>query len=63
MSESERKEVVSSLSKGRPGVEFNVEYEVDSTILGGLQAYSGSTFLDCSLRSRIERLKTELDKL
>ena len=49
---------MSALGRGRPGVEFNVEYEVDSTIMGGLQAYSGSTFLDCSLRSRIERLKT-----
>lgn len=52
-----------ALGRGRPGVVFNVEYEVDSSILGGLQVYSGSTFLDCSLRSRIERLRSELEKL
>lgn len=58
LSEGERKEVEGALSRGRPGVSFNVEYEVDSTILGGLQVYSGSTFLDCSLRSRVDKLKT-----
>jgi F-type H+-transporting ATPase subunit O len=50
--------VVESLKKGRKGVSFKVSYEVDSTILGGLQIYSGSTFLDCSLSSRIERLRS-----
>lgn len=63
LNESEKKQIVEALSRGRPGVEFNVEYELDPTILGGLQVYSGSTFLDCSLRSRLDKLKTELDKI
>ena len=37
--------------------------KVDPAILGGLQIFAGSEFLDCSLRSRIERLKSELNRI
>jgi F0F1-type ATP synthase delta subunit len=60
---TEKDKVVASLKKNKPGVRFKVTYEVDATILGGLQIFAGSEFLDCSLRSRIERLKQELGKI
>lgn len=55
--------MVEALKKSRPGVTFKVTYKVDDLILGGLQVYSGHDFLDCSLRSRITRLKSELNKI
>jgi F-type H+-transporting ATPase subunit O len=51
------------LKKNKPGVRFKVTYEVDPAILGGLQIFAGSEFLDCSLRSRIEKLKSELSRI
>lgn len=59
----EKEKVVASLKKNKPGVRFKVTYEVDPAILGGLQIFAGSEFLDCSLRSRIERLKSELNRI
>lgn len=49
--------MVASLKKNKPGVKFRVTYEVEPSILGGLQIFAGTEFLDCSLRSRMERLK------
>ncbi len=54
----EKDKVLGSLKKNKPGVRFKVTYEVDPAILGGLQIFAGSEFLDCSLRSRMERLKS-----
>lgn len=59
----ERTRVVESVKKGKQGIQFKITYEVDTNILGGLQIYSGSTFLDCSLRSRLDRLRGELAKI
>jgi ATP synthase F1 delta subunit len=63
LANQERERVVASLKKNKPGVRFKVTYEVDPAILGGLQIFAGSEFLDCSLRSRIERLKSELSRI
>lgn len=59
----ERKQVIEAYKSGNPDVKFRVTYEVDHSILGGLQIYAGSSFLDCSLRSRITKLKHELAKI
>ena len=60
---AEKEKVLASLKKNKPGIQFKVTYELDPAILGGLQIFAGSEFLDCSLRSRIERLKSELNKI
>jgi F0F1-type ATP synthase delta subunit len=60
---NEKERVVASLKQNKPGTRFKVSYEVDPAILGGLQIFAGSEFLDCSLRSRIERLKSELNRI
>lgn len=58
LAEPERLRVLEALKKNKPDTRFKVTYEVDAAILGGLQIFAGSDFLDCSLRSRIERLKS-----
>ena len=63
LSAEEQEQVISSYKRNRPDVKFKVTYEVDAAILGGLQIFAGTNFLDCSLRSRIEKLKGELAKI
>jgi F0F1-type ATP synthase delta subunit len=53
LTEAEKEKVVHSIKTNKPDVRFKLSYEVDSSILGGLQIYAGTEFLDCSLRSRI----------
>ena len=42
---------------------FTVEYDVDPEILGGLQIYFGDSFLDCSLGTRITRIRDEISRI
>ena len=65
LSDGQKSEVLAAL-KANPqnqGKEFTVEYEIDSTILGGLQMYTESEFMDMSLSSRMTRLTQEMDRL
>ena len=55
--------MLAAVKRNKPDVKFKVTYEVDPAILGGLQIFAGTEFLDCSLRSRIERLKSELGRI
>ena len=63
LNKEERGRVMESLKKNKPGVRFKVTYEVDPSIMGGLQIFAGTEFLDCSLRSRIEKLKSEIARI
>jgi F-type H+-transporting ATPase subunit O len=45
------------------GKEFVLEFKVDESILGGLQMYTESEFMDMSLSSRLERLNQEINKM
>lgn len=63
MTKEEKDQVVQAYKRNKPDVRFKVSYEIDPAILGGLQIYAGSNFLDCSLRSRLTKLKTELAKI
>jgi F-type H+-transporting ATPase subunit delta len=45
------------------GKEFTIEYKVDENIVGGLQMYTSSEFMDMSLASRVETLKNEVAKM
>lgn len=61
---SEQRSQVHSALRDRLGVDdFDVTYEVDATIVGGLQVYFGNSFLDCSLASRLNRVYNEVDGL
>ena len=45
------------------GKEFQLEFKQDSTILGGLQMYTESEFMDMSLSSRLDKIQQEVQKL
>ena len=65
LDERQKSEVLAAL-KANPqnqGKEFTVEYEIDETILGGLQMYTESEFMDMSLSSRLTRLNQEVERL
>ena len=65
LSVSERKEVEQALKENpqNQGKEFIIEYSVDAAILGGLQMYTESEFMDMSLQSRLDRLQTEVNRI
>jgi len=65
LSVSERKEVKLALKENpqNQGKEFIIEYSIDATILGGLQMYTESEFMDMSLQSRLDRLQTEVNRI
>jgi len=45
------------------GKNFIIDYSVNPSIIGGLQMYSESKFMDLSLSSRIDKLKDEVNKM
>ena len=65
LNSSEQSEVLAAL-KANPtneGKEFTLDFTVDATIKGGLQMYTETEFMDMSLASRIDKLKSEVGKL
>lgn len=65
LSGDEEQQVLSAL-KANPqnkGKEFVLEFKIDETILGGLQMYTESEFMDMSLSSRVDRLQQEITKM
>lgn len=63
LNNDDKDKIVAALKKSQEGVTFTISYQIDPTILGGLQMYCGNKFLDCSLLSRITKLKSELAKV
>ncbi len=45
------------------GKEFTLTFEVDEAIVGGLQLYTESKFMDLSVQSRLEKISTEMEKM
>ena len=65
LSADEEQQVLNAL-KANPqnqGKEFVIEFKVEPTILGGLQMYTESEFMDMSLSSRVDRLSQEIQKM
>ena len=65
LSSDEEQQVLGAL-KANPqnqGKEFVIEFRTDETILGGLQMYTESEFMDMSLSSRVDRLNQEIQKM
>jgi F-type H+-transporting ATPase subunit delta len=65
LSSDEEQQVLKAL-KANPqnqGKEFVIEFRVDGAILGGLQMYTESEFMDMSLLSRVDRLSQEIQKM
>ena len=65
LSSDQKSQVLSALQANpqNEGKQFTIDYEVDETILGGLQMYTESEFMDMSLSSRLDRISQEVAKL
>lgn len=65
LSSGERSEVEQALKENpqNQGKEFVIEYQIDESILGGLQMYTESEFMDMSLQSRLDRIQTEVNRI
>ena len=63
LSNEDQERVRESLQQANKGVNFTLKFQVDPTILGGLQMYSGNRFMDASLASRLAKVKGELAKI
>ena len=50
-------------NKENQGKIFIIDYQVQSSILGGLQMYTENRFMDLSLSSRVDKLKDEVNRL
>ena len=45
------------------GKEFTLSFEVDESIIGGLQLYTESKFMDLSVQSRMEKINGEIQRM
>ena len=65
LSSGEQAEVLSALNANpnNAGKQFQLEFTIDPTIKGGLQMYTETEFMDMSLASRLDKLKSEVQKL
>jgi F-type H+-transporting ATPase subunit delta len=64
LSSDEKAEVMAALkaNPGNEGKEFTLDFTLDPTIKGGLQMYTETEFMDMSLASRLDKLKSEVSK-
>mmetsp|Transcript_6558 Transcript_6558/g.7849 ORF Transcript_6558/g.7849 Transcript_6558/m.7849 type:complete len:295 (-) Transcript_6558:3659-4543(-) len=65
LSDDQKTQVMAALQANpeNTGKQFTIDYEVDETIMGGLQMYTESEFMDMSLSSRLTRISAEVSKL
>jgi len=59
----QRRRVQQTLEESYKGTTFTVKYQIDASILGGLQVYFGNSFMDASLLSRVNLIRSEFEKL
>jgi len=62
---SEESEVLEALKQNplNAGKDFQLEFQIDETIQGGLQMYTETEFMDMSLASRLDKLRNEVTRL
>mmetsp|Transcript_24235 Transcript_24235/g.43096 ORF Transcript_24235/g.43096 Transcript_24235/m.43096 type:complete len:190 (+) Transcript_24235:4395-4964(+) len=60
LSEAEKQEVGIALKEYDSSVTYELTYDVDANILGGLQLYFPTAFMDLSLRSRLNKIRDEV---
>lgn len=65
LTSGQKDEVLAALKQNpeNAGKAFTIEYQVDPAIMGGLQMYTESEFMDMSLQSRMARVNEEVAKL
>lgn len=57
---AEKQEVAASLKEYDSSVTYELTYDVDANLLGGLQLYFPTAFMDLSLRSRLSKIRDEV---
>lgn len=62
---AEQQEVLIALQSNpqNDGKEFTLDFTVDPAIKGGLQMYTETEFMDMSLSSRLDKLRSEVYKM
>jgi len=61
---AEQKQQINSTLKEKYGhSNFTVNYEIDPSIIGGLQVYFGNSYLDCSLATRLQKIRFEMQTI
>lgn len=63
LSDAEEKQVEASMAEFSSDAKYDLTFEVDPTILGGLQLYFPTAFMDLSLKSRLDKIKEEVSVL
>lgn len=65
LNDGEQGEVLAALraNPSNEGKEFTLDFTVDPAIKGGLQMYTETEFMDMSLVSRLDKIKTEVTKM
>lgn len=58
--ESSEKSVITRTLRSKYGADVTTEYKVNPALIGGLRIQIGSTVVDASVRSRLDRLATDL---
>ena len=59
----QEKDVEKSMTEFNSETKYDLSFEVDASILGGLQLYFPTAFMDLSLKSRLDKIKEELSVL
>ena len=63
LTQGEKKEVEAALKEFDKSKNYELTFAVDKDILGGLQLYFPTVFMDLSLRSRLDKIKDEVGSL
>jgi F-type H+-transporting ATPase subunit delta len=58
--EAAEKSAITRTLRGQYGGDVTTEYSVNPALIGGLRIQVGSNVVDASVRSRLDRLATEL---
>ncbi|MEK0448607.1 MAG: hypothetical protein RL088_875 [Verrucomicrobiota bacterium] len=59
LSEAEKTRITATI-RGKYGADVTTDFKTNAALLGGLRVQVGSNVLDASVRSRLDRLATEL---
>ena len=63
LSAEQCKQVEQALNDRLSGAKYSIQYEVEPSIVGGLQVYFGNSFLDGSLATRLGRVSNEVESM
>lgn len=63
LTDAEKLDVQKALEENDSSKKYELTFEIDTSILGGLQLYFPTAFMDLSLRSRLEKIKEEVGSI